>query len=175
MTAKRARKVPKVKRVRTAKPAVSVSLNGACALRQLSTAVVCGVFFDDTAPEGTHRFLYRLCGIVAKVHASSTRLGPALRLVGEFVASREAKWFTSRTALVPDAIANAVLAQFREHPRRSTRDRVRVCILYDVWSVRRPDTVLGYELVADGSAWVPEPMIELLRLAAQKPLNPHSV
>jgi len=172
MTGRRSKKVPRAKRIRAAKVAASVGLNRATELRQLSTAAICGPYFPDTAPNGTHRFLYRLCGVVARVHAASTRLGPVVRLFGEFVAlDPRSHWFTARAALVPESIGNAVLGEFREHPKRSTRDRVRVYVLFDVWSVRRADTVLGYELVADGRAWVPNPMGDLVRTAAEKPIE----
>jgi hypothetical protein len=177
MTGRRSKKVPRAKRIRATKVAPTVGLNGATALRQLSTAAIAAQPVEEfTAIEGAHRFLYRLCGVVARVHASSTRLGPVVRLFGEFVALDVGKrWFTARAALVPESIGNAVLAQFREHPKRSTRDRVRVYVLFDVWSIRRADSVLGYELIADGRAWVPNPMGELIKSASEKPIEERAI
>lgn len=139
-------------------------------LPQLATAQLCRIEWPDGAPDGAYQYLYRLCGIVRRVAALETLTGPRLRLQGELIAGQGSKRWASRSAIVPQAIADAVQAAFAEHPPSSTRDRVTVHIDFDLWAIRQAAAALGSRMHCEGRAYVPDPLSVLVAASFSRPV-----
>lgn len=139
-------------------------------LRSLYTAAVMVIEFPPEAGDGTYLYCYRLCGIARRMAVSEGRLGPILRLQGEFLAAREGSTWAARSLIATDTVAAAVRRVFDEHPKRSSRDRVRVNLDFDLWALREAAAPLGYRMQADGRAWVPEPLTALIASSLARPL-----
>lgn len=135
----------------------------------LATADILTIEFPPEAADGTYLYCYRLAGICRRVAAVEGRLGPILRLQGEFLAARAGATWAARSLIAPEGVVGAVRAAFAEHPRASTRDRVRVHLDFDLWAVRQAAAPLGYVMHAEGRAWVPHPLSALLAQALARP------
>jgi hypothetical protein len=138
----------------------------------LSIPSICAIEFPPDAPEGAYLYLFRLCGIVRRVHAAQTVLGSRYRLQGELLAGRGSDRWAAYSFVVPEAIADQVQACLAEHPPRSTRDRVVVHVDFDLWARKRLDLALGHELICQGRAYVPEPLSSLAALSFARPVLP---
>lgn len=139
-------------------------------LPQLTTAQLCRIEWPAAAADGTYQYLYRLCGIVRRVAAVETLTGPRFRLQGELIAGHGAKRWASRSAIVPQAIADAVQAAFAEHPPSSTRDRITVHVDFDLWAIRLQLAALGCTMHCEGRAYVPELLSALIAQSFSRPV-----
>lgn len=141
-----------------------------CIHESLSIPAVCQIEFPDSAVDGTTVYLLRLCGIARRVIGAQTVLGQRYRVQGDILIGRGPYRWAARSFIAPPELADAVQACFAEHPPRSTRDQVTVHFDFDIWARKRPALALGYELVCQGRAYVPEPLSALAALSFSRPV-----
>ncbi len=139
-------------------------------ISQFTIAAICVIDWADSSVDGDFLYLFRLAGIADRVKAMQTVAGERFRLQGHFLAAADTRRWASRSAIVPQAIADDVTAAFAEHPRLSTRDRVTVHLDFDLWAIRETRAALGYRVHCEGRAWVPVPLSSLIAAALARPV-----
>jgi hypothetical protein len=124
-------------------------------------------------PVDSYQYRGRIAGVASSVRVSDYFRGVPVCLIGRFVIVVDGKRQLSERIEVPDAVGAEVQEQLDEHRPPPWQRRTLVFLEYDFWTVPKAGSLTGHEIVADGRAWVPDALADLIERAATKPTPKH--